>query len=206
MKLVDILAREVKIWPEGYGDIGQAESGKLHVVTGWNYRIGWTPESYTQAEDWASAVITRTEWQAAVDALNADKCEHSYANKIGCPECGELNAPKVVEWDGVGRPPEGTVCGLWYKGCDQGECTVLFMGAEVGVFKSHAFDHEQHGDLVHYSFYKVEGSTEEKDAQERKKAIAEMTAIAGGQYSPRDSIVQRLFDAGYRKEPKPCGS
>ena len=185
MKLVDILARELKVWPEGYDDIGQAESGRLHVVTGWHFKKGWTEEYFAQAEDWTSAVITRAEWQAAVDALNA---------------------PKVVEWDGLGRPPEGTVCGLWYKGCDQGECTVLFMGAEVGVFKSHAFDHEQHGDLVHYSFYKVEGSTEEKDAQERKKAIAEMTAIAGGQYSPRDSIVQRLFDAGYRKEPKQCGS
>ncbi|MBP3934194.1 MAG: hypothetical protein J6D44_10045 [Pseudomonas sp.] len=206
MKLVDILAKGLKSWPEGLECLSQLK-GTGYIINGKGFD-GRAFDALQIADETlvAGAIVTRAEWQAAVDALNADKCEHSYANKIGCPECGELNAPKVVEWDGVGRPPEGTVCGLWYKGCDQGECTVLFMGAEVGVFKSHAFDHEQHGDLVHYSFYKVEGSTEEKDAQERKKAIAEMTAIAGGQYSPRDSIVQRLFDAGYRKEPKPCGS
>ena len=187
MKLVDILARELKVWPDMLGHaVGQSADGGLHCeMEPVGAETVWTSEKYTLCSNWISDIVTRAEWQAAVDALNS---------------------PKVVEWDGVGRPPEGTVCGLWYKGCDQGECTVLFMGAEVGVFKSHAFDHEQHGDLVHYRFYKVENSAEEKDAQERKKVIAEMTAIAGGQYSPRDSIVQRLFDAGYRKEPKPCGS
>lgn len=195
MKLVDILARELDRWVAWGDKIVQDDDGyivafeheaELKCVDG-----DWKGPSCDPicvldlAEDHKTSIVTRAEWQAAVDVLNA---------------------PKVVEWDGVGMPPEGTVCGLWYKGCDQGECTVLFMGAEVGVFKSHAFNHEQHADLVHYSFYKVENTTEEKDAQERKKAIAEMTEIAGGQYSPRDSIVQRLFDAGYRKEPKPCDS
>ena len=182
MKLVDILALELKVWPEGLECLSQLK-GTGYIINGKGFD-GRAFDALRIADETlvAGAIVTRAEWQAAVDEM------------------------KVVEWDGVGRPPEGSVCGLWYKGCDQGECTVLFMGSEVGVFKSHTFDHEQHGDLVHYSFYKVEGSTEEKDAQERKKAIAEMTEIAGGQYSPRDSIVQRLFDAGYRKEPKPCGS
>ena len=189
MKLVDILARELDRWVDWGDKIVQDDDGyivafeheaELKCVDG-----DWKGPSCDPicvldlAEDHKTSIVTRAEWQAAVDALNA---------------------PKVVDWDGVGRPPEGTVCGLWYKGCDQGECTVLFMGAEVGVFKSHAFDHEQHGDLVHYSFYKVENSTEEKEVQERKKVIAEMTTIAGGQYSPRDSIVQRLYDAGFRKQ------
>ena len=193
MKLLDILARELAEWA---GDVGAITQNKLtgelldyyHCpLRGGNEReVSSIADDAGEAHGEASgAAVTRAEWQAAVDALNA---------------------PKGVEWDGVVIPPEGTVCGVWYKGCDQGECTVLFVGAEVGVFKSHAFDHEQHGDLVHYSFYKVENSAEEKDSQERKKVIAEMTVIAGGQYSPRDSIVQRLFDAGYRKEPKPCGS
>lgn len=194
MKLVDILARELAEWPKESVKAMQDFDKEIRFFDSIGDQMAsfdfYVEELACDACDektfaGGGTEVSRAEWQAAVDALNS---------------------PKVVEWDGLGRPPEGTVCGLWYKGCDQGECTVLFMGAEVGVFKSHAFDHEQHGDLVHYSFYKVEGSTEEKDAQERKKAIAEMTAIAGVQYSPRDSIVQRLFDAGYRKEPKPCGS
>lgn len=108
---------------------------------------------------------------------------------------------ELVSWDGTGVPPVGAVCGLWFKGADQGTVTVLFIGEEVGVFKSHAHNHEQHGDLVHYSFYSV-GTKEEVESQERTNAILEMTEIAGKFYSPRDSIVQRLYDAGYRKQPR----
>lgn len=66
----------------------------------------WPNDSVKVVFDGAQT-CNRAEWQAAVDALDFDKCEHSYSNNIGCPECGELNAPKVVEWDGVGLPPVG---------------------------------------------------------------------------------------------------
>ncbi|MBP3933560.1 MAG: hypothetical protein J6D44_06780 [Pseudomonas sp.] len=204
MKLVDILAREVKIWPEGYGDIGQAESGKLHVVTGWNYRIGWTPESYTQAEDWASAVITRTEWQAAVDALNADKCEHSYANNIGCPECGELNAPKVVEWDGEGYPPIGLFCE--YRGTESG----IWSGCEIVATRNNAWIVLGDGyetDFVTLESLRPRRTAEQVAAEERDKAIKEMMqhGVDAGDSTIEYSCAA-LYDAGYRKEPKPCGS
>lgn len=73
MKLVDILARELKVWPEGeWGSVGQSESGALH-----NGNIGrhdrWTPEKFTLATDWIKAIVTRAEWQAAVEALKAEK-------------------------------------------------------------------------------------------------------------------------------------
>lgn len=95
MKLVDILARELKAWPEGWDDAGQSESGRLHVVTGWEPSKGRTYESYTQAEDWASAVVTRAEWQAAVEALKAeqaaelkwpDGAEFMGTTDKGCPK------------------------------------------------------------------------------------------------------------------------
>ncbi|WP_052961845.1 hypothetical protein [Pseudomonas fluorescens] len=131
----------------------------------------------------------------------------------GDPSCGSFHnsrresfsyvTERPAAWTGDGLPPVGTVCGLWFKGADQGEVTVLFIGDEVGVFKSHAFDHEQHGDLIHYQFYQVSNTQEEADAQDRKKVLAEMTALAGGQYAPRDAILQRLYDAGYRKQVKP---
>lgn len=102
------------------------------------------------------------------------------------------------KWSGEGIPPIGTTCGLIHMGCDQGTVTVLFVGDQVGVFRSLSFDHEQHGDIARYSFYVV-GTPEEIESQERKDAIVEMTGIAGGQYAPRDAIVQRLYDAGYRR-------
>jgi hypothetical protein len=113
--------------------------------------------------------------------------------------------PRLVArpaWSGEGLPPVGTVCGLMFRGCDQGTVTVLFIGDQVGVFRSLSYNHEQVGDLASYSFYIV-GTPEEVESQERKDSILEMTSIAGGQYAPRDSIVQRLYDAGFRKQVKP---
>lgn len=223
MKLVDILAREVKIWPEGYGDIGQAESGKLHVVTGWNYRIGWTSESYTQAEDWASAVITRTEWQAAVDALNADKCEHSYANNIGCPECGELNAPKVVEWDGVGDPPAGVVCqysvlnGPWYT-CEVGysffdgehRCFVIKC-KHLGFEQVCRIDPGSEGSVEFRPFRTAEQVAAEEREAEDNEVMSRYMSLSDCQkgilgHSPERAIIGLMRVMGYSKEPKPCGS
>lgn len=63
MKLVDILARELKVWPDTDIDIlGQRENGSLILRFGIS-----TKEIYTKACDWKGGV-TRSEWQAAVDA------------------------------------------------------------------------------------------------------------------------------------------
>ena len=89
MKLVDILARELKVWPHSGDAVGQASDNTLHLNErschgGQLFR--WTKEKFTEAEDWGGAFVTRAEWQAAVDALNAGK---------------------VVEWDGAGLPCAG---------------------------------------------------------------------------------------------------
>lgn len=105
MKLVDILARELKVWPAGAIDLKQRDLGGV-----WCSSLDFCIGRFRLSSDWTEAVVTRAEWQAAVDALNADKCEHSYANKIGCPECGELNSPKVVEWEQGDIPNAGDQC------------------------------------------------------------------------------------------------
>ena len=90
MKLVDILASELKHWPSTRtAAVGQSNSGSLHLNEEPRHGsefFGWTTCKFTMAEDCQSAWVTRAEWQAAVDALNA---------------------PKVVAWDGVGLPPVG---------------------------------------------------------------------------------------------------
>lgn len=89
MKLVDILARELKEWPEGLGDTaGQARDGTLHSENDAG-PILRTDSAYTLCDDWIMDVVTRAQWQAAVEALKAEA------------------APA---WSGVGLPPVGAKC------------------------------------------------------------------------------------------------
>lgn len=73
MKLVDILARELKAWPNNFDYVLQQPLGKV---------FGVAPDQMAtcflvtdKASDWLTARVTRSEWQAAVDALNAPKSE-----------------------------------------------------------------------------------------------------------------------------------
>lgn len=81
MKLVDILARELKVWPDRAESISQSFSGMTFYVP-----IGGRVHELNRNEisdDWRTAAVTRAEWQDAVDALNA---------------------PKVVESESAGNP------------------------------------------------------------------------------------------------------
>lgn len=88
MKLVDILARELKVWPHSDDasasqdpdkEIAFFEHSDQSITTGYQ---SWSGNSYISrslialkdlASDWKTAKVTRAEWQAAVDALNAPK-------------------------------------------------------------------------------------------------------------------------------------
>lgn len=98
MKLVDILARELKVWPETTR-LAQDSNGHVFGWTGfpnwdgdqWLIDVGASldkcrPGEMDLADDHMTSSVTRAEWQAAVDALNA---------------------PKVVEWDGYRNNTDG---------------------------------------------------------------------------------------------------
>lgn len=119
MKLVDILARELKVWPEGIRFLTQSNVDREiydaldgepdSSVNSLNPRFDTTKRHSQERE--AYPIVTRAQWQAAVEALKAEECAHSYANKLGCPECGEDFTPA---WTGEGLPPVGTVCEVDY--------------------------------------------------------------------------------------------
>lgn len=90
MKLVEILARELKGWPNGWIAVGQACDGSLH---GEPFDGRHTEEKYSICDQHVTEEVTRAEWQAAVDALGIPKF----------PSNG-------VEWNGEGLPPVGVVC------------------------------------------------------------------------------------------------
>lgn len=86
MKLVDILARELRVWPDDCEAIEQDRRGScLYKVNG--PAIATYVE--VKASDADTAKVTKLQWQAAVDALKDEK---------------------VVEWNGEGLPPVGAVC------------------------------------------------------------------------------------------------
>ena len=67
MKLVEILARELEVWPEFRTRFGQLSNGEL-IADG----IACTLRA-TLAEDWEAACITRPQWQAERDKMSKMK-------------------------------------------------------------------------------------------------------------------------------------
>lgn len=89
MKLVEILARELKEWPEGVRRIEQDSSGVSPLTLIERLPPKILPEKVSEsAEDSETAIVTRAQWQAAVDALGIPK-----------------SPVDAVEWNGEGLPP-----------------------------------------------------------------------------------------------------
>jgi len=71
-KLVEILAVELKEWPEGFLDVGQASEGSLHLP-GIGDHVRHTFERYTLADDWMIAIVTRPQWEAERAKMSKQK-------------------------------------------------------------------------------------------------------------------------------------
>lgn len=191
MKLVDILARELKVWP-----CKSISATSSHV----DAEVYFSPDECggdfypsVMAEDYLTAEVTRAEWQAAVDAINA---------------------PKVVEWDGKGNPPAGSsieysIGDGWYS------CEVRYVlnrddcpGIALVAWCEHlGKDQYLSNDRDHK--FRPARTADQVAAEEREKGIQEICATLGWLNIRSDGSAQEaaiLYDAGYRKEPKPCGS
>lgn len=212
MKLVDILARELKDWPESFGFYCVAGGGPEVSWGAWfNERMperrddGWYDvgcvELWLSKEpsDHLVSVVTRAEWQAAVDALNA---------------------PKVVEWDGVGNPPVGVdiECtfdswGYWRKG------RVLYYGKQMIFMEQDGespdgrkFEGSMNPDGIKFRPVRTaeQVAAEERDAKAKELYLTINWNDAGSTWdslaASRKADYLKAIDAGYRKEPKPCGS
>lgn len=191
MKFVDILARELKVWPEGDSPLVQGSFGQVYICGGGPIII-----ETCRADDWELGEVTRAEWQASVDALNA---------------------PKVVEWDGDRLPPTGTVCEHFGTADHTNWIEVQVIGHGHVRFHDVAFFEYMSGTREHTVSYSTANNfrpirtAEQVAAKERKSEILEMidtfgtdTAIWG-----RDAVMEicgHLWESGYRKEKKQCGS
>lgn len=90
MKLVDILARELKEWVSDWPAMGQAKDGTLHREP---FLGGHTSFSLTRASDYVQAIVTRAQWKEAREAL-------SKPAKPDAPMPPISEAPKdATHWD-----------------------------------------------------------------------------------------------------------
>lgn len=194
MKLVDILARELKVWPEGLECLSQLK-GTGYIISGKGFD-GRAFDALQIADETlvAGAIVTRTEWQAAVDALNAPKV-------VEWPSIGEtvevIKGP--AEWDDDDRPmigAEGKVRSVFKNDCDQKIIAIELPSGECKCFIVECI--------------KPARTAEQVAAEEREKAAIDLAfLITGHMDRSKDcakTIGEIIHDAGYRKEPKQCGS
>lgn len=195
MKLVDILAREFKVWPEGMTDkVGQCFDGRIHGYAAAGHpSCQVTVSHYPLCDSYATDTATRAEWQAAVDALNA---------------------PKVVEWDGAGMPPIGRATCEYLGAHQYNEWTVVNIFAHYGhtVFVDFGDGWRAEKDDSRFrplsTAERLAAEERERDDNEVMRRYLNLSDYEKGMlgHSPQRIIIGLMRVMGYRKEPKPCGS
>ena len=214
MKLVDILARELKAWPDNYLDVGQADEGCLHLP-GIGQHERHTVESYTKADDWFTAIVTRAQWQAAVDALKDDEVVYSAENvSLNANYATHTNSPvnaecKIVhaEWTGEGLPPAGIDCEFQHRNAPNGiwhPTTIRFSSHAHIIYVDSTEDCEACyavNDSCGIDFRPIR-TPEQIAKEESAKAIDQMVIDSQHPMAPliRDSIFAELYAQGYRKQ------
>lgn len=126
-----------------------------------------------------------------------------YTSDIGATHLPNSVENPIKTWDGVGRPPVGTVCEYlkhakyktsWIK------VKVVFIGENLIVFKHGASGNEFSEQIADVSFRPIK-TPEQIAAEERLHAIEEMIELVAGD-SSFNEVMSILYDAGYRKVEK----
>lgn len=181
MKLVDILARELVVWPEGMSEtVGQGHNGYLHGYAGNGHpNCQMTKAIYTMCDDYETEKVTREQWQAAVDALKGQS---------------------VRSWNGEGLPPVGTVLDWREKtGSQWVEATVLFItDYSVVLQREDGFEWQMLTKAI--VFRPLRTAEQIAAAEAREVEINRMVATASIiDKSWARKVCADLHDAGYRK-------
>lgn len=197
-KLIDILAREMKVWPESVDFIGQSRNGRLIFD-----RFRPVDIRIELADDVSR--ITRAEWQAAVDALKAAEVSYSAENvSVDTNYVTHTSSPinsdcKIVqpEWNGDPEPMTPvefmSVEGVWKPG--------VFVGRVYGR-QVLGCDETQVVGWISSDLVRPARTSEQVAAEEREKAVNEALSILPGEVRCKAVVgqaVQIMVDAGYRK-------
>lgn len=227
MKLVDILARELKVWPDQYYQIYQDSGGYL-IGTLSNgdledFDMDDLPfDPVTIAWDGNNAVIERAEWQAAVDALNQSELDAVLAKN---EQLAAARAERIPVWNGEGLPPVGldveikrgnctwidgdewqigktaTVMASFLNSRDIKMASVQFPGGHCECILARCLSPIRTAEQVAAE----EREAEDNEVMSRYMSLSDCEKGMLGR-SPERVIIGLMRVMGYRKEPKPCGS
>ena len=178
MKLIDILARELKVWPQGVDAVEQSDLD----CSLFEYGRGIIGGVKTHAEDSRTAKVTRAQWQAAVDALKVE------------------SAPA---WVGIGLPPVGTVCEINHPDLGWTRCEIVahkFMDCggnthAIAWINGNTLDQSQG-----LRFRQIR-TPEQITAEERSNAVTLMREIVTHEHLKGLGLtlhLEALYDAGCR--------
>lgn len=209
-KLIDILAVELKEWPPQWGEFcvctsvevsswgAWFNSRRQHMHKGWN-DLG-SVEYYLseEPEDRRTSVVTRAEWEVAVEALKKPKLTQFVQVTVG------------PEWSGEGPPPVGTVCDLQHSTWSEihwEKRKILYLG-DVYLITSDPDSDEEKSSYVKEMKFRPIRTPEQIAAEERLHKVRNAcTNIAKDLERYNVSIdcsaamraaIEAMIDAGYR--------
>lgn len=222
MKLVDILARELKVWPEGLECLSQLK-GTGYIINGKGFD-GRAFDALRIADETlvAGAIVTRAEWQAAVDALDQSELDAVLAKN---EQLAAARAERIPVWNGEGLPPVGLDVEIKRGNCTWIDGDEWQIGKTATVMASflNSRDIEMasvqfpggHCECILARCLSPIRTAEQVAAEEREKAAKELYMTINWDSKPgtwenllqaRRDDYRKAIDAGYRKEPKSCGS
>ena len=224
MRLVDILARELKVWPEGCSHIVQDHDGQCWPSAGdisaskivygkeWSTDDDGVLEFYSEiASDFGSAKVTRAEWQAAVDALDQSELDAVLAKN---EQLAAARAERIPVWNGEGLPPVGLDVEIKRGNCTWIDGDEWQIGKTATVMASflNSRDIEMasvqfpggHCECILARCLSPIRTAEQVAAEEREKAIEDMLSLfevaACKQTYDMLGGIAAIYDANYRKQ------
>lgn len=178
MKLVDILARELKVWPDCARYIIFDNANGCYADLGQGYTsLGIDCSDFSDDHlDRICTTVYRGQWQAAVDALKAEK---------------------VVARHGDGLPPVGLTV-EWYSDSQTGwqEIIVLAYHGMDAWIKPKGKSSTIVGNIANFRPIRT---PEQIAAEEMANGVREMRQVMAQAKCGRDSELEALWLAGYRK-------
>ncbi len=207
MKLVDILARELKAWPEPKVPLNGGKDDCCQSDDTTEVYFGFGRDSVLlskRAENTIGVSVTRAEWQAAVDALKV-------AEGIADAEAGNLIPLDDVKdkwasrsWNGEGLPPVGVVCeysltsgAVWH------ECTVKYALSNGRQLVADCAGNPEGEAVLHFSTCQFRTlRTPEQIAAEEIETILNWMVNRDSERGLR-GIAEDLHADGYRKQVAP---
>lgn len=206
MKLVDILARELEVWPEmPEGGTRLEQDNNNAVIEGDSFGTRDLFMLSERCEDFQSAPhVTRAQWQAAVDALKDDEVVYSaenvslnenYATHTNSPVNAEC---KIVqfEWTGEGLPPVGTVCEAFHPARETW-LSVKIIDRQIGSECCACRDDQDY--LWWSTKFRPIRTPEQIAAEEMARGVREMRQVMAEAGGGIDAELEALWLAGYRK-------